>query len=352
MSRRLGNCAHLEFLEGRRLLIAAADPGLASAADISGDGRTDFVSVAPSATAGQFKLTMSVGDGRGGFRDHATQSLELVQPVAALSFGGQSPTSIIIDRTTSTPANWLAVNTSVLVGSEVSTWRSLLPQSAFANNTTSSWAYGNINNDAFPDLVSLDRTGVVRVFAGGWGFNYSEPVMNFAFWGGDARQLTLGDFDGDGWTDMAAVTNSGVQMAPAIGGNPCAPAFTVPMGSAQFLARSLTAGDLNRDGRQDLAVGLSDGGVLSVMQMPNGVFASPLRTSNILNSPNARIHGTDVDADGDADLVIVAGMDAKKPLTVARNNGSGVFSFTPIRKTPDGALTTLEQSSMNQQDVI
>jgi hypothetical protein len=177
---------------------------------------------------------------------------------------------------------------------------------------------------------------MVSTFRGGAWFGFSDQTTHsFTFWGGNARQLVLGDFDHDGRKDMAAITDAGVQVANVAAGGICTPPVTLQLGT-RARPTLLAAGDANRDGRDDLIVGLARGGVLTFLQTGSGAFATtPVVSGAVLSNTGAtRMYARDADADGDADL-FAGGSTSGGGFVLARGNGAGAFSTDAIAKLRD-----------------
>jgi hypothetical protein len=324
----------LEAMEDRRLFaaaVSAAHAGLTAVADLTGDGRADVVAVEPVATgtAGRFKVITSAGDGRGNFAQRTVRELAITRPIAVVAgeLLNAHVGSVVVSPASALSSSGLVANVMLPFNGNTWQFQSNLHNSSGLAVGDGSWALGRIDSDGLNDLVRLDRNGMVKVFRNSGCFTFDGgSTESFVFFGGNAKQLSLGDFDGDGSNDMAAITSFGVQVAPAIGGNPCAPPITLSLGTGNT-PKTLTSADANGDGHADLIVGLTNGHMLTLLQGEGGTFLSAGRSIAGVDAAATRMLTGDIDRDGDTDLVLPSGSNS---LTVARNNGNGLFSPTPV----------------------
>ena len=162
------------------------------------------------------------------------------------------------------------------------------------------------------------------------------PFPNYA---GSIR-TAVGDFDGDGSTDIAAATGpgaaatvriiSGKTGADLVGPTPVLGGFT----GGAFLA----AGDVNRDGKDELAVSNDAGStpVVSLFKVQAGALGQllqfvPFDTPTFLGG--ARVTLADVDRDGFADLIVGAGVGGGPRVSVY--DGQGLPAARLTRLIPD-----------------
>ncbi len=148
----------------------------------------------------------------------------------------------------------------------------------------SALASADFNNDGKDDLAvgvpgedretqSLFDTGTVDIFYGSdFGFN---PTPNRTYdlhnaWAGSGGALAAGDFNGDGFADLAiGAPNAGPQGKQNSGGvtilygqaafafrNDLITGLQEPLDAGDYFGASLAAGDFNNDGFDDLAVGV------------------------------------------------------------------------------------------------
>ncbi len=197
-------------------------------------------------------------------------------------------------------------------------------------------ATGDINHDGKADIVASNwATGGIDVLIGnGSGtFQVPIPVLLPAITNG----VVVGDFNGDGWPDVAALgKNSVVYILLNNGSGSLVPTWAYPLSGAGL---ELTAADLNNDGKLDLCVAMtSTSRVAILLGNGNGTFAGAPDYDTTLPSPYGIVAG-DLNQDGIADLVVTS--PASGNISVAFGNGDGTF------QTPSTYPATSSPSQVN-----
>ncbi|SEU30768.1 Ig-like domain (group 1) [Stigmatella erecta] len=145
------------------------------------------------------------------------------------------------------------------------------------------------------------------------------------------RGVTVGDFNADGWPDVAVASNLGPSMAlllgkPVAAGSPYGPFLLGPVLAAGTVAGSLTGADLDGDGRQDLVATFSATHRVAVMR-GTGSTAMGVRGFAVLNpSGTADARGAlvaDINRDGKLDLLTANR--TTQFMSVLLNDGTGNF---------------------------
>jgi hypothetical protein len=140
--------------------------------------------------------------------------------------------------------------------------------------------------------------------------------------GTNPYSVAVGDFNGDGRTDLLIGGSSGVTVLLGIGNGAFVPALGSPFGSA---AGSVAVGDFNGDGKLDLAVANVAGNNVTVwLGNGSGGFTvsagSPFPTGN---SPSS-IAVADFNGDGRLDLAVANAL--SNDVTILLGMGNGGFT--------------------------
>lgn len=195
---------------------------------------------------------------------------------------------------------------------------------------------GDVDGDGRPDVVAthpdLDQVSVLLQDATRPG-QFRTPQVFDA--GGDVYEVALGDFDGDGHTDIVAsddlATSSGLVLLrqdPASPGRFLAPQ-RLAVGHPTF---QVVAADFDDDGRLDLAAAGS-GRVTVLRQGAGGTFGVATTVATV--DPRRSLDflaAADMNGDGRADLVFAAaanvgaGIDAAEVGVVLREAAPGTFA--------------------------
>lgn len=201
------------------------------------------------------------------------------------------------------------------------------PQSQLAGNSPQLPAQGDVNNDGRPDLIIANRDDdTVSVLLGRGDGSFSSQQ---AYSVGDRPiSVVISDFNRDGRLDLA-VLNS-----PETGNGSVS--ILLGRGDGTFAGQqafatdrkpsSLTLGDFNGDGRTDLAVtgvsSLNKGVVSILLGQSDGTFA-PRQATSVDQVPQAPIV-TDFNGDGRGDLALAvgSGFDARAAVILGRSDGT------------------------------
>jgi hypothetical protein len=160
---------------------------------------------------------------------------------------------------------------------------------------------GDFNGDGKSDLATANRTNDNVSVLLGTGTGSFGTATNFAV-GSSPYSVTVGDFNGDGKSDLATANlssnNVSVLLGTGTGSFGTATNFTVGISP-----RSVTVGDFNGDGKSDLAVAnYASNNVSVLLGTGTGSFGTATNFS-VGNRPLSLTVG-DFNSDGKSDLAV------------------------------------------------
>jgi hypothetical protein len=203
---------------------------------------------------------------------------------------------------------------------------------------------GDFDNDGFPDLAGpqgLEPSEIMYFWGDGQGNFTMQPVV-----GPEGQYVAVGDFNGDGIPDMVvpdrfnfvslALGHTGRNFPSLFAVNP--PAMT-----------ELSTGDITGDGLQDIFVGGFDDPV-------DGILISGTVYANQGNSSFKNAASTDPSTFEIADLTgkgVVDLLGGNTNLEIWPNNGAYSFSSSPITFTqPTSAVTVADMDGDGYPDIV
>lgn len=206
---------------------------------------------------------------------------------------------------------------------------------------------GDFNGDGSDDLAAYGGAGWASLpvaFSNGNGsFNVTNSTSaSFAAWAATPGvNITTGDFNGDGRTDLAAYGGAGWASVPVAFSNGNGTFIVTNINSPTFAAWAATpgvrivTGDFNNDHRTDLAAYGGAGWASQPVAFSNGDGSFNV-TNSAINSfaawaatPGVRIATGDFNEDGRTDLAAYGGA-GWGSVPVAFSNGNGTFNVTNI----------------------
>jgi hypothetical protein len=200
----------------------------------------------------------------------------------------------------------------------------------------------DFNNDGNLDLAYLHYvsdncciSGFATILLGDGAGNFTSAAGSPLSVGFNPGSLTVGDFNQDGKSDLAATLASSsvaVMLGNGLGGFGAAATF-----SANGSATSIVTGDVNNDGKPDLVTGNLNGLNISVLLGDgSGSFGAPVKYSTGDNPQFIAL----ADVNQDSKLDVVAANTSNK-VSVLLGNGNGSFGspalFT-VASSPQSVL--------------
>ncbi len=293
---------------------AGVAPYLITSGDFNNDGFPD-VAVSNGDTLGDtVTVLLNKGDGTFG----APEVLSVPSGplgIANADFNGDGNLDLAVARFL--PPN---AGVSVLFGNGDGTFQ---PQQFYqVGEAAAAVVVGDFNNDGFPDLAVADDSGFVSVLLnqGDGTFNILQETFPA---GTEPIAITTGDFNRDGILDLAVADFHNQQVAVLLGNGDGTfqPATFLTVGNFPF---DIATGDLNNDDQLDLVVTNSQDGTVSVLLGNGDGTFQPQNVVMVGNGPSGVVIA-DLNGDGIPDLAVSTGLSNGNTVTVLLGNGDGTF---------------------------
>jgi uncharacterized protein (TIGR03437 family) len=372
---------------GEKTDYAANGPGVTGvgAGDYDGDGKVDLIAVSD---AGIGQVTIYLGGGDGTFRLESSHNstLGIRRPLVLMAdFAGDGKSSMVTARRPD--------GESWPIGVQID--KKDTPRKAYRTvSNPTQLAAADVNRDGAPDIVVTNQAGEVTVVASPFppytiprglgapiipwmypappatcatpaGFMFTGlpgvPMDNSGFY---PRNLTTGDFNGDGKLDAALlVENSGgaatprtIRVSILLGGGDGTLTRVGTEATDLIVAThpgyGLAAGDVNGDGKLDLLAGGAEDGYGQVIHVllgkGDGTFTRQGRVT--LSGPPNNIRLGDFNKDGKLDMVVLnnrAGYFVSRSVSVLFGRGNGAF-WPPFSYALTGDPQSVEVADFNQ----
>ena len=300
-------------------------PHSTAVGDFNGDGIPDLA----VANSGDGTLTVLLGDGTGGFMAASGGPFAVPDPssVAVGDFNGDGIPDLVV-------ANSVNGTLTVLLGNGTGGFTEAAGN-PFAAGSDPSFGVvvGDFNGDGNQDLaaVGFSNTNNVTVLLGnGSGGFAAAPGSPFALgtyaYGIGAFSMVTGDFNGDGIQDLATANeftnNVTVLLGNGSGGFTAAAGSPITVGNQPT---SLAAGDFNGDGVADLAVVAQNGSATILLGSRTGELKGASGSPFTVGLYASAVAVGDFNGDGKADLAVVDQGAVDGSVTILLGNGAGGF---------------------------
>lgn len=298
---------------------AGTQPDTSVVADFNGDGFPDLATT--SEAPDKIRIRMNNGDGTlGAFIDVATGNATSPSALTAIDVDGDKDFDLAVALKQLSEVR-IALNDGGIF---------TLGGSGFAVEAEPvHMRAAQLNTDGAMDLAVSNRDGnTVTVLLNNGSGSFSSNSYNA---GEEPREIATGDLDKDGDIDIAAAAHRAraIQILLNSGTGTFSPGPFLPVGS-DLRPEGMAASDLDQDGDADLIASTSGDATnfLSVWkQTTAGVFSGPVNYLTGGVEPNS-VDTADYDLDGDVDLSTVNRVSGT--MSVLANSGSGTFGSPVI----------------------
>jgi hypothetical protein len=170
-----------------------------------------------------------------------------------------------------------------------------------------SFAWGDFNNDGFLDLAIAGNDGtepITKIYENNNGETFTTIYINLI--GVQDCSLAWGDYNNDDYLDLAIAGNDGTQPITKIYKNNKNGTFTpISMDITGVQYCSLAWGDYNNDNYLDLVIAGDDGSttITKIYKNNNGETFTPINT-NLKGLQDCKVTWADYDNDQDLDITI------------------------------------------------
>ena len=176
---------------------------------------------------------------------------------------------------------------------------------AMSGSSLVGFALGDFNGDGIADIAAIapSQTGVT-IYMGAGGGTFRAPVLYATGGTSGGSPVTVADFNGDGKLDIAVTEGSSIGVLLGNGDGTFRTAVTYSAGTG-VSAQAITTGDFNGDGVIDLAA-INDAASGTVSILPgngDGSFQSATQYA-VGNYPFDGITVGDFNGDGVADIAV------------------------------------------------
>jgi hypothetical protein len=194
-------------------------------------------------------------------------------------------------------------------------------------------AVADVNGDGLPDICTTDATSNTAIVIVNEGERQFSPGRSIDV-GDEPRAVRAADFNADDRVDLAVLNSAARSMSILLGdgtGNftgvqeidvPGQSLWGHPLGQAVFHGPGFDVGDIDGDGDLDIVSPAIDTARI-LLNDGAGAFTLSEAELPVANPAAYDLVVTDLDADGDEDVAVVAPGDHAQVVTLLFNNGDG-----------------------------
>lgn len=287
--------------------------------DFNGDGNVDIATTSFTQTGG---VSVLLGKGDGTFRAHLDSPTgQSPTAIATGDFDGDGKLDLVVLDSTST-----SQLLSTLIGNGDGTFQNNISQTLAG--ILDSVAVGDFNGDGKLDVAAVGfNTNVVSIFLGNGDGSFTAPVQyptGPMLLSPPFHDVLVADFNGDGKLDLAVATDNGVAVLLGNGEGTFQPFSLVQSLLSYDPGDELLAlADFNGDGKPDIVKATQTGMINVALGNGDGTFqqAQAYQIPSILNTQSSVVG--DFNGDGKPDLAFAS--QSSNVVTILFGNGDGTF---------------------------
>jgi hypothetical protein len=315
------------------------DPKALTVGDFNGDGKLDLAMPVSVPQVGDCALVVMLGKGDGTFAPAGAPSagpVPIPDSMVAADINGDGKLDLVAVAV-------VGVNVTVFLGNGDGTFQTAL--NSPTGISSAFLAVADFNGDGIPDVVLSGSSGLAVLLGKGDG-TFGPAILASS---NDSGQVFVGDLNGDGKADIIAVAepSGGIGVLLGNGDGTFQPLIGTLLGTVVGEGTSLALGDFNGDGKSDVvSIGITPNGASPVVSVSLGkgdgtfLLGTEIQVSCVcFDAGGAQsILVGDLNGDGKSDLVYLQTFPAfGYVVATLLGNGDGTFA-TPVTFGMNGYL--------------
>ena len=283
-------------------------------ADVNGDSKLDLVVTNVGSSA---KLLVLQGDGLGNFT--TTTNIDVTVNDANMGYAAladmdhDGDLDVVFD-------SYYNYSVRVFLNDEAGGFAAGTP-TTFGSRPMS-MTIGDVNGDGWTDAVTTGQDGTITVLLNDELGGFETAITNTSIRSRSPQTVTLVDMNGDGKLDIVTTSNSSNTVSVLLGDGAGGFSLATAYDMAGRLPNAATVADVNGDGKLDVLTSNLNGSVSVLLGNGNGGFTSVTDVSVGSNPQSVAV--ADINGDGKMDLV--AAVSNSNNVVVRWGDGTGNFS--------------------------